>query len=143
MRRRVATGVLLLAAIALFVQAFAHFMRPPEDLDYGRTRLSEMGIYLGTIHPQSDPIPRGSLHTWTLHLETADGEPVESAEILVDGGMPQHGHGLPTRPRVSRALGNGDFLVEGMKFNMGGWWVVEFPVIAEAGVDTLVFNLAL
>lgn len=142
-RRRVTTGILLLAASALAFQAFAHFMRPPEDLDYGRTRISESGMYRGTIHPQSDPIPKGNLHTWTLHLETAEGLPVEFADIRVDGGMPQHGHGLPTRPRVTRALGNGDFLIEGMKFNMGGWWVVEFPVAAEAGADTLIFNLAL
>src|SRR5918911_1097661 len=73
----------------------------------------------------------------------AAGAPVDSAAIAVDGGMPQHGHGLPTKPRVTRALGNGDHLVEGMKFNMGGWWVVKFRVDAAAGNDSLVFNLQL
>ena len=68
---------------------------------------------------------------------------MDTATILVDGGMPQHGHGLPTKPRVTRQMGNGDHLVEGMKFNMGGWWVVEFPIRASAGTDTLVFNLSL
>jgi hypothetical protein len=58
--------------------------------------------------------------------------------------MPQHGHGLPTKPRVTRALGNGDHLVEGMKFNMGGWWVVKFRVASSAaGADSVVFNLSL
>ena len=57
--------------------------------------------------------------------------------------MPQHGHGLPTKPQVTRELGNGDHLVEGMKFNMGGWWVVKFRVNAMAGSDSLVFNLKL
>src|SRR4249920_3274177 len=32
-----------------------------------------------------------------------------------DGGMPQHGHGLPTRPVVSRELADGTYLMEGMK----------------------------
>ena len=44
---------------------------------------------------------------------------------------------------VPRPLGNGDHLVEGMKFNMGGWWVVKFRVSGEAGTDSLVFNVKL
>ncbi len=135
--------ILALLITAPLFQGCAHFAGPPEDLDYSRTRLSEGGLYRATIHPQFDPIPQGRLHTWTIHLETADGAPVEVAEIGVDGGMPQHGHGLPTRPRVTRTLGDGNHVVEGMKFNMGGWWVVSFPVRSSVGADTLVFNLAL
>ncbi len=119
------------------------FARAPQDLDYSRTRTSEGGHYVATIHPQGDSIPQGRLHRWTLHLETAAGVPVDSAVLTVDGGMPQHGHGLPTKPRVTRALGNGDHLVEGMKFNMGGWWVVKFRVAAAQGTDSVVFNLKL
>lgn len=119
------------------------FAKPPKELDYSRTRTSETGIYRATIHPQGDSIPKGKLQKWTLHLETASGAPVDSAAVTVDGGMPQHGHGLPTQPRVTRALGHGDHLVEGMKFNMGGWWVVKFRVNAAAGADSVVFNLSL
>ena len=118
-------------------------MRPPADLDYSRTRPSAAGLYRATIAPQGDSIPQGKLHRWTLHLETVDGAPVDSATIAVDGGMPQHGHGLPTRPRVTRALGGGDHAVEGMKFNMGGWWVVTFRVQGGAGADSVTFNLKL
>jgi hypothetical protein len=42
-----------------------------------------------------------------------NGEPVENATIAVDGDMPEHGHGLPTCPQVTKYLGNGDYLVEG------------------------------
>lgn len=119
------------------------FMRPPADLDYGRTRTSAGGAYRATIRPDGDSVPQGRLQRWTLHLETADGRPVDSARVAVGGGMPQHGHGLPTKPRVTRALGGGDHLVEGLKFNMGGWWVVTFQVDAAAGADSLVFNLKL
>jgi hypothetical protein len=137
------TRALFLVALLPLVSACSHFAGPPEDLDYSRTRTSERGLYRATIRPQADPVPQGRLHTWTLHLETAAGVPVDTADVQVDGGMPQHGHGLPTRPRVTRPLGDGDHLVEGMKFNMGGWWVVEFPVRSAAGADTLVFNLSL
>ena len=140
--RRSSLGLAAAAAVSLLTGCML-FASPPKDLDYSRTRVSEHGLYRATIRPQGDSIPQGRLQRWTLHLETAGGAPVDSAAVAVDGGMPQHGHGLPTKPRVTRALGNGDHLVEGMKFNMGGWWVVKFRVGAAAGRDSVVFNVAL
>src|SRR3954469_13554000 len=137
------TSRLAVVPAALSLNACMMFMKPPQDLDYSRTRTSASGAYRATIHPQGDTIPQGKLHRWTLHLETANGTPVDSATIAIDGGMPQHGHGLPTKPRATRVLGNGDHLIEGMKFNMGGWWVVKFAVASAAGRDSLVFNLKL
>lgn len=117
------------------------FMRAPSDLDYSRTRTSAHGLYTATIKPAGDSTPQGKLQTWTLRLTKADGSPVDSATITVDGGMPQHGHGLPTKPVVTRRLGNGEYVVEGIKFNMGGWWVVKFRVDGAAEGDSVVFNL--
>ncbi len=134
----IAAGAALLASCSRFAQA-------PADLDYSRTRTSEAGLYRGTIRPQGDSIPQGRLQRWTLHLETAGrtAVAVDSATIVVDGGMPQHGHGLPTKPVVTRHTGNGDHIVEGLKFNMRGWWVVKFRVTSASGTDVLVFNLEL
>ena len=135
---------LMLAALGASVfTGCMMFAGPPKNLDYSRTRVSGSGAYRATIRPQGDSIPQGKLHRWTLHLETANGAPVDSAVVSVDGGMPQHRHGLPTKPRVTRALGNGDHLVEGVKFNMGGWWVMTFRVDAGAGADSVVFNVKL
>ncbi len=134
----------LAAVMALaLLHGCAMFIKPPADLDYGRVRTSEAGLYRATIRPDGDSIPQGKLQKWTLHLETAAGVSVDSASVSVNGGMPQHGHGLPTKPLVTNALGNGDHRVEGMKFNMGGWWVVRFRVTAAAGADSVVFNLKL
>jgi hypothetical protein len=83
------------------------------------------------------------VHGWTLHLETAGGAPVNTAVLVVDADMPQHGHGLPSRPRVVGALGAGDHRVEGLKFSMGGWWRVRVAVDGAAGADTVVFHLRL
>lgn len=132
----------LLAAAAMMTGCMLT-ARPPKNLDYSRTRTSETGLYRATIRPQGDSIPKGRLQTWTLHLENASGAAVDTVALTVDGGMPQHGHGLPTKPQVTRQLGNGDHLVEGMKFNMGGWWVVKFRVRSAAGTDSLIFNLSL
>jgi hypothetical protein len=143
MRFLLALRLARLAAAAALLTGCMPFARAPENLDYSRTRTSAAGRYRATIHPQGDSIPQGRLQRWTLHLETAAGTPVDSAVVLVDGGMPQHGHGLPTKPRVTRRLGNGDHLVEGLKFNMGGWWEVRFRVNAAAGSDSVVFNVKL
>jgi hypothetical protein len=132
-----------LAFVATALTGCMHSMKAPSNLDYSRTRASEHGLYRAAIKPEGDSIPQGKLQKWTLHLVAANGSPVSAATVAVDGGMPQHGHGLPTKPRVTRELGNGDYLVEGMKFNMGGWWVVKFRVSSTVGADSLVFNLSL
>lgn len=119
------------------------FMRPPSDPKlYEPTQTSAAQMYRVTMTP-AESIKVGKLHSWNIQVMTADGKPVDSARISVDGGMPQHGHGLPTKPLVTRQLGEGRHLVEGMKFNMGGWWVVKFEVASSQGSDVVTFNLKL
>jgi len=83
------------------------------------------------------------MQTLRVVLTDQAGRAIDGARIEVDGGMPEHGHGLPTQPRVTRYLGDGAYEVEGMKFNMGGWWEVELAIAADAGADTVTFNLDL
>jgi hypothetical protein len=119
------------------------FMRPPADpKSYEPRQLSAEQKYEVTFTP-AESIKVGRLHSWNIQIRTADGTPVDTAAITVDGGMPQHGHGLPTKPIVTKHLGAGKHLVEGMKFNMGGWWVVKFAVAGAQGSDVVTFNLKL
>ncbi|HCB50857.1 MAG TPA: hypothetical protein DEP47_15400 [Chloroflexi bacterium] len=83
------------------------------------------------------------IHSWTIHLETPDGQAVENAQIAVDGGMPQHNHGFPTAPEVTEELGGGDYLLEGVKFNMAGWWELKLAISAGDQTDDVTFNLVL
>jgi hypothetical protein len=78
-----------------------------------------------------------------LTLTTPDGTPVENAAISVDRGMPQHGHGLPTRPEATAYLGAGRYRIGGFKFTMKGWWELKFAIRAAKGDDEAVFNLML
>jgi hypothetical protein len=71
------------------------------------------------------------------------GLPVEGAVMTIGGGMPQHGHGLPTRPRMTRAIGAGTYEIEGVRFNMGGWWEFNVTIGTDRGEDTITFNLSL
>ena len=137
-----------LARAAVFAVLFAlagchHYSGVVPAPDITTTKTSEHGLYRAAVRPGTTPIPVGKIQVWTLHVETVAGAAVDSASIFVDGGMPQHGHGLPTRPRVTTALGNGDHKVEGLKFSMGGWWRMIFVVRTGAGVDTVVFNATL
>ena len=120
-----------------------HFRTDVPSPDIQTVKASAHNLYRASVRPDVTPIPVQRLQRWTLHLDTIDGKPVDTATITMDGGMPQHGHGLPTSPRVTCALGNGDHLVEGVKFNMGGWWVVRFAITSSAGTDTVTFNLGL
>ncbi len=114
----------------------------PSGLDYATERTTDNGTF-NVSYSSEETIAINQIHSWVLHVETADGQPVEDATITVDGGMPQHGHGLPTAPQVTEYLGNGDYLVEGMKFQMGGWWEVKFNISAGDLTDTITFNLTL
>jgi YtkA-like len=115
----------------------------PATLDLATTQRSAQGMFRVTRTTRPDPIVVNEMHTWTIHVETASGALVEGATIGVDGDMPEHGHGLPTSPAVTKYLGKGDYLVEGMMFQMPGWWVVEFDIAAGGQTDRVAFNLLL
>lgn len=134
-------GILLLGVAGLGIRMAT--MTAPADLDFSTTRTSDTGAYRMSYAPAGQSIKVNQIHRWTVHLETNSGAPVDGAVISVDGGMPQHGHGLPTVPKVTRSLGHGDYEVEGMKFNMGGWWVVHFDIDSGGLKDRVTFNLNL
>lgn len=115
----------------------------PANLDTSTSILTDQELFRVSYSSNEKPLPLNQIHSWTLHVETAEGQPVENAEISIDGGMPQHGHGLPTRPQVTENLGGGDYRVEGMKFQMPGWWEVRFDIKAGGQSDTVTFNLIL
>jgi hypothetical protein len=142
-RRSAARTAFAAVGLLLLLTACSHVRGSVPSSDIATTKMSAHQLYRAAVRPSVVPVPLRSLQAWTLHVETADGRPVDAATITMNGGMPQHGHGLPTSPRVTRALGNGDHLVEGVKFNMGGWWVVRFAITTGAGTDTVTFNLGL
>jgi hypothetical protein len=135
-------SLILLAAVYMGVM-MSRMGDVPSDLDTSTTRQSDQGLFKVSYTASTGTVPINQIHQWTLHVERADGTPVEDATIAVDGDMPQHGHGLPTRPRVTQNLGNGDYLVDGMKFQMGGWWLMDFNITAGGETDAVHFNMML
>jgi hypothetical protein len=84
------------------------------------------------------------VHRWSLRLASADGRPINGAHIQVDGGMPEHGHGLPTAPRAEASGTAGNYVINGMKFSMPGWWVLKINIRVPNGrTDKITFNVVL
>jgi hypothetical protein len=136
-------AVVLLAGCNLFMTMNHGATQRPADSEFGLgPRASASGAYVATIET-SQPLRVRRMQTVKLTVHRADGTPVDGATIVVDGGMPEHGHGLPTEPRVTRSLGAGAYQVEGLKFNMGGWWELKFRITSAAGTDSVTFNLDL
>jgi len=105
--------------------------------------LSEQGLYSVSFDSALDPIEINRIHSWLLHIETVDGQSLQNAEISVDGGMPAHAHGLPTRPRVVANLGEGNYRLEGMRFHMPGIWEITITIEANGTTDRVVIALEL
>ena len=105
--------------------------------------LSENGLFVGSWVSDPDTPPINVVHEWVLHIETTDGEPVEGATVGLNGDMPAHGHGMPTQPQVTGDLGGGDYRVEGMAFQMGGYWIVDVTVTVGGRTDLIRFGLEL
>lgn len=141
--RRAALLGLASLVVATTASAGLFSRKLPADLDLALAKRTAAGLYEATIAPVAPPVKVGRMHAWTVTLTDPNGRPVDGADIAVDGGMPQHGHGLPTAPAVTQALGNGRYLIEGMKFNMPGWWEVDLGIAGPAGTDAVTFNIVL
>jgi hypothetical protein len=145
--------VLMLATVtvALSMTACSHAMmmihgtgaRRPAASEFGLgPRASAGGRYVATLEPARPLRPR-QMQTVRVTVRDAEGRAIDEAQISIDGGMPQHGHGLPTRPRVTRNVGDGIYEIEGVRFNMGGWWEFTLAIAGSRGADTVTFNLDL
>jgi hypothetical protein len=116
----------------------------PSDLNLSLDRATDHNVFRVRIASEVKPIPRSRVHQWSVHLTDRDGAPVAGADVRVDGGMPEHRHGLPTSPRVEAAGAPGDYVIKGMKFSMTGWWVLKLDVRAPDGrADKITFNVVL
>jgi len=58
--------------------------------------------------------------------------PLSEIELHADAAMPEHDHGMNTKPKV-RANPDGSFTVKGMLFHMPGRWELYLDV-TRAGV---------
>lgn len=132
-------GVVAAAAL-LALSACAMDTPPPPNLDLSLEHPSANKLYSVALKAPPESLVVNKMTSYEVTVRTPDGKPVDNAKIGVDGGMPQHGHGFPTQPRVTQALGDGRYLIEGLKYSMTGWWEIKLDIRASAGNDQVTFN---
>jgi hypothetical protein len=130
--------LVLLGAIWMAVNFWMSYI--PSNLDLSTSKLTANGRFTVSYEPLA-PISINKLQQWSVHVTDEQGQVVQDAQIEVDGDMPQHGHGLPTQPQVT--VRDQDYLIEGLKFHMNGWWVVDLTITHDQVSDTVRFNLVL
>lgn len=120
---------------------------PPRNLDIASFQLSRDARFVAHIEVDTTAsaaagtptgaaaVPLNRLHRWRLLVADLHGAPVQGARIDVGGHMPGHVHGLPTQPRVTGEIAPGVYRVDGLKFQMDGWWVMQFEIQPAAGAD--------
>ena len=108
-----------------------------------RSWLTRSGYYRVSYTSRLDPLIINRIHDWVFHIENPDGEPIDGGTVSVTGGMPKHNHGLPTIPRMTESLGNGDYVLEGMRFHMNGYWELTVTVEADGRRDTVIIPVTI
>lgn len=144
-------NLLILAGIVIVAIAgyFAWMSMQPQHqkpgqqdpgMDMRTEKPSDNGLYTVTFVPSEGEPATGAISVWHLKVSDAAGDPVTGAEIAVDGGMPAHGHGLPTVPAATGEVEPGVYTIDGIKFSMVGHWKFDVTIKADAGEDTVSFN---
>lgn len=109
----------------------------PEKLDLSRIKSGTSFTVRYAPATASGDLPVAELQSWIVTVVPAP------KALEVEADMPQHLYGLGSVPKV-KALGGGKFRVDGLNFQMPGWWQVVFKVQARDGEDEAVrFDLVL
>lgn len=116
----------------------------PMDTDsFPMQRLSNDGSYLVACRPRPDPIPFNEpfeLDLLILHPDTRTA--LRDVQVSVDADMPEHRHGMNTRPRV-RGHADGSLSVSGMHFFMAGYWEIYVDIERDGVVERAQFGVTL
>jgi len=67
---------------------------------------------------------------------------ITNADIIIEGGMPEHHHGLPTSPKVIWDSQEKSYIINGLKFSMPGAWQLKFLIDKTKNLprDIVTFN---
>ena len=104
-------------------------------------RKSNRGVFTILVTSDLNPVVINQFQQWTVHVETAEGQSLEDAVIELSGGMPAHDHEMSSVPIVTKNMGKGDYLIEGMTFHMPGLWQMMLYITSGSTSDTVIMDL--
>lgn len=126
--------------------------RPPQQVeapvvtDDFRTTTSRGGDYVLGWRPAAlEAVPVNDyfeLDVW-IASAAAPTERIGDARLVVSAWMPDHGHGMVTKPEATFDAATCTYRVKGMLFHMGGFWQLFFDVVRGGSADRAEFELEL
>jgi hypothetical protein len=102
---------------------------------------SENEVFNVSLQPEQQRYQIGQYHNWIITIKDSADRSIDNAAINIAGGMIGHGHGLPSQPIVTKHLKNGNYLIEGLLFNMSGEWTLDFYIQTPTLSDRVRFNV--
>ena len=103
--------------------------------------ISQKGLFKVSLTSIANSTPLNKLHHWHIRLATRRGMKISGANFEVTGKTLDHDHNLPTSPKVSKEIGRGHYLLEGVKFDRQGAWQLKLSIIAPMGRDEALINI--
>ena len=100
-------------------------------------------VYRASMTPSPDPIELNRSLTLTVEIRTAADAPVDGALLALESWMPDNESASVVRPRAIASLGGGLYRIEGLHFDVRGWWNLRLQIAAAGMTDSLAFNLVL
>ncbi|TWT40340.1 hypothetical protein RAS1_40480 [Phycisphaerae bacterium RAS1] len=119
------------------------------DADGYRQITSNGGAYRVRYRPRPQPIPMNAPFALDVEIEPiskdagrAGGAERSDVMLNVDADMPEHGHGMNTKPIITRT-GPGRFTVGGLLFHMPGYWEVYLDITRDNRTERAQFDVTL
>ena len=107
-------------------------LQPSAEIFRGPTQEKKYHV---VVQEPGEGVRLNEVQSWTVSIYDEQGNPVKPRSLVFLAGMPDHGHGLPSSPRVTRQLSPGRYQVDGVMLNMHGDWEIVVGVIGDDGAD--------
>jgi DNA-binding beta-propeller fold protein YncE len=138
----------IFTADGAYVGSFGEDMEPapmpaPRPIALTRTLCSNGGGYGLDVVSVPRPIPMGELFDIEVVVREGCRSGATAGKIVLeaDAVMPGHGHGMNTHPRIS-PLGEGRFLVSGLRLHMPGRWELHFDILRDGVTERAQVGMA-
>lgn len=89
-----------------------------------------------SVHLDDTPtvLKSGEVQSWCVRVTDAKGNATRSVKLSFTGGMPHHGHGLPSVPATTTGKNaQCPYRIDGIEFHMPGVWQVGFDIVGRDG----------
>lgn len=94
---------------------------------------TEDGQYQVHLDDVPSQLKSGPQPAWCVRVTNSKGQPVRGVKLEFTGGMPQHGHGLPSVPATTAQAGKCPYRIDGIEFHMPGVWQIGFAITSRKG----------